>query len=361
MSAKLKIQLKKLFTLILIWMLLGVIFALVDHFTLNSHFSAGTAGDYTLGGSLLFQVSAALLGAILGGIFLIFFVNERYRDRPYIHGIIAVFIAFIVITTFITGVLGLIAAPIQTGKPLSDPATQEALWEVYTNPIHIKNVLLWSIVVGMTQFLLHINDKFGQGVLWDFVRGKYHSPRVETRIFMFVDLKSSTTIAEELGNEKYHELLRDFYADVTNAIIYNKGEVYQYVGDEVVISWHLHNGVEDNHCVKCYFDMRASIVKRSEKYERKYGLVPDFKAGLHYGEVMAGEIGIIKRDITYSGDVLNTTARIQSQCNEHKVKILASNQLLRLLSLEHYKQKGIGEILLRGKGKKVGLSTVEQA
>jgi adenylate cyclase len=54
---------------------------------------------------------------------------------------------------------------------------------------------------------------------------------------MFVDLLSSTTIAEALGNEKYHNLLHDFYADITNPIIYNKGEIYQYVGDEVIVSW----------------------------------------------------------------------------------------------------------------------------
>ena len=53
---------------------------------------------------------------------------------------------------------------------------------------------------------------------------------------MFVDLISSTAIAEALGNKKYHSLLRDFYADMTNPIIYNKGEIYQYVGDEIVIS-----------------------------------------------------------------------------------------------------------------------------
>jgi len=56
---------------------------------------------------------------------------------------------------------------------------------------------------------------------------------------MFVDLLSSTTIAEALGNEKYHNLLHDFYADITNPIIYNKGKIYQYVGDEVIVSWRL--------------------------------------------------------------------------------------------------------------------------
>ncbi|MBA3647641.1 MAG: adenylate/guanylate cyclase domain-containing protein [Chitinophagales bacterium] len=196
-----------------------------------------------------------------------------------------------------------------------------------------QNIVAWSGAVALTQFFLQISDKFGQGILWSFIMGKYHSPREEEHMFMFVDLASSTTIAGKLGNKNYHSLLKDFFADITNPIIHNKGEIYQYVGDEIVISWKLKNGIDNNQCLNCFFDMRKKIYEMKEKYESIYGLVPEFKAGLHYGKVIAGEVGIIKRDITYSGDVLNTTARIQSKCNEYQVKILCSDELLGLLPL----------------------------
>jgi adenylate cyclase len=106
--------------------------------------------------------------------------------------------------------------------------------------------------------------------------------------------------------------------------------------------------------------MRKTIAGLKERYESKYGLVPDFKAALHYGKVIAGEIGIIKRDITFSGDVLNTTARIQSKCNEYKVKILSSDELLQKLSYaRNYQRIPIGDIELKGKEAKVALSTLE--
>ncbi|MCE7991841.1 MAG: adenylate/guanylate cyclase domain-containing protein [Roseivirga sp.] len=90
----------------------------------------------------------------------------------------------------------------------------------------------------------------------------------------------------------------------------------------------------------------------------KYGFIPEFKAGLHTGKVIAGEIGIIKRDITYSGDVLNTAARIQSKCNELGVPILASDSLFKLFSADMpFRKKSLGEIELRGKALKVSLST----
>ena len=81
-----------------------------------------------------------------------------------------------------------------------------------------------------------MSDKYGQGILFKFIRGKYHTQKRENMIFMFLDLKSSTTIAEAIGNAKYFELLKDFFYDITDAIIENEGEMNQFVGDEIVIS-----------------------------------------------------------------------------------------------------------------------------
>jgi len=96
------------------------------------------------------------------------------------------------------------------------------------------NFILWGTI---TLFLLQVNDKFGSGILLKFLAGNYHQPKKEERIFMFMDMRSSTTIAEKIGNEKYFNLLNDVFADITNTIINYEGEIYQYVGDEIVISW----------------------------------------------------------------------------------------------------------------------------
>jgi len=360
LSAEYKIKWNKVLTIIVVWSVVAVIITIYDEIALHSRLSTGTSADYRFISSLVQNLSSALIAGILGGSLLVFFVNEKLRDKPYWMTILFVSIFFILIVAFIAFLLSLIVAPTITGRPLSDPETRKAFNNLLFNSIHLKNIIVWSIVVALTQLTLQVNDKFGQGVLWNFIRGRYHIPREETRIFMFVDIISSTHIAEILGNERYHLLLRDFYADITNAIIYNKGEIYQYVGDEIVISWKLAAGIANNQCLKCYFDMRKTIIGLKEKYEAKYGLVPDFKAGLHYGKVIAGEIGIIKRDITFSGDVLNTAARIQGKCNEYRVKILSSDELLQKLSYDDvYKRIQIGAIELKGKETKVALSTVE--
>jgi adenylate cyclase len=131
------------------------------------------------------------------------------------------------------------------------------------------------------------------------------------------------------------------------------------VGDEVVIAWKYEDGIQQNHCINCFFDMKKAISDKSSRYMEQYGLVPGFKAGIHCGKVVAGEVGIIKRDITFSGDVLNTTSRIQGKCKEFNTDIIASEDLLNMLPLSgKYTTQVLGSIKLRGKENDVQLGTV---
>ena len=130
----------------------------------------------------------------------------------------------------------------------------------------------------------------------------------------------------------------------------HKVEIYQYVGDEAVLSWPLESGFENNHCIHCYFDFMEILAAKSDYYEKAFGLQPFFKAGIHLGKVIVAEVGLIKREIAYHGDVLNTTARIQSRCNELQQQLLISDQLLQYLQPDDQIQsQRLGEELLKGK------------
>lgn len=359
MTQRQRIKFKKLGIIIIAWLFIGLLMACYDYFVLTSGVSPGLAPGFSFSSYLFFNLAAAFMGAVMGGSFLVFYVNEKYRDKPYGFTVLAVLISFTVVVGIITIALAFIAAPAETGKPFSDPETKKAFYAFLGNNLHIKNIIGWSCVVALTQVMLQFNTKFGEGNIWNMIRGKYQTPKEEQRIFMFVDLNGSTTIAESLGDEKYHQLLKEFFADITNPILDNKGEIYQYVGDEVVIAWKYEDGVQYNRCINCFFDMKKEIGLRSQKYLDKYNLVPGFKAGIHCGKVVAGEVGIIKRDITYSGDVLNTTSRIQGKCKEFNAEIIASDDLLTRLQLSGtYTIQLLGSIKLRGKEKDIQLSTV---
>ena len=177
---------------------------------------------------------------------------------------------------------------------------------------------------------------------------------------MFLDMKSSTTIAEQLGHVRYFELLQEYYSELSDAIINYSGEVYQYIGDEIVISWLEEAGLRNNNCLRCFFAMKEDLSHRSEYYQNKYQVLPDFKAGLHLGEVTTGEIGALKKEIIFTGDVLNVTARIQGLCNEYNTDLLISAELFSRLNIDNELEiKSIGKTTLKGRAAPMELYAVK--
>lgn len=86
-------------------------------------------------------------------------------------------------------------------------------------------------------FINQVNKKYGPGVLLPLPLGRYRTPREETRIFMFMDLKSSTATAEKLGHLRYSSFIRDCFSDINEVLFPFRAQVYQYVGDEIVVTW----------------------------------------------------------------------------------------------------------------------------
>ena len=105
--------------------------------------------------------------------------------------------------------------------------------------------------------------------------------------------------------------------------------------------------------------MKEDLGKRADWYQEKFGAQPDFKAGFHYGKVTTGEIGALKKEIIFTGDVLNATARIQGLCNEYNVDLLISEDLIKSLHFNSdYQTKSVGKNELRGKTETIELFTI---
>lgn len=227
-------------------------------------------------------------------------------------------------------------------------------WDMVLGGMRTTNywvALSYTLIVGaLFTFVRQMSQKFGPGVLWDLVRGAYRTPREEERVFMFLDLQSSTTIADQLGHVKFSQLIQDCFVDMTDGIRDCGGSVYQYVGDEVVVSWPKKKGLEGGAAVRCFFSIRKHLESRKTYYESVYGVQPVFKAGLHVGWVTVAEVGVLKREISYHGDTLNTTARIEGRCNELKRDLLVSGDLAESLG-EHsgFAVEKLGDEILRGK------------
>ncbi|HXZ35509.1 MAG TPA: adenylate/guanylate cyclase domain-containing protein [Thermodesulfobacteriota bacterium] len=224
------------------------------------------------------------------------------------------------------------------------------------------DAILFSLLKSFAfSLFFQINGLIGGRVLLSFFTGKYHQPVEENRIFMFLDLKSSTAIAEKIGHIQFHKFINDFLHTISEPIIANKGEIYKYVGDQVIITWKLKEGLRENQCLRLFFEASDRVDRERDSFEKKYGIVPEFKAGMHCGRVVSGEMGDTKREIAFLGDVINTTARIEKECSPKSRRLLISSDVFKKLHLgEEYRHEEMGNIQLRGKTTGIDLYAIER-
>ena len=308
-------------------------------------------------------IRGLITSTILAGLFLapslVFLWEKWFRRLAFSHAlsyIILCYIALYIVITFISTLLFAHNDP----SILIDQNLFKTVLNTLFNLNTLPNFLFWLFVLLLTMSFFLIRDKFGHRTFSRFIRGKYFHPRREERVFLFMDLNSATSIAEKLGEKKYFNFLNDTFKLATSGILETNGEIYQYVGDEIVISWDKNEGIRDINCIRCYFEIVKSLKEHSKYFQSNYEVIPQFKAGLHSGFVIAGEIGIIKSDIVYSGDVLNTASRIQSLCNSLDVDILISKNLADQINESFgHNLKSMGDSNLKGKKEKIELFTIK--
>ncbi len=306
------------------------------------------------------SIFSGLLAGTMGGTVLVFLWERWLRTKPYGWALRNIFLSYTLIWILVSIPSTMFFHSKIFQLPFFHPKVfNESLLDLGKPQVLIPYTI-WLIVVIITMIGFLVNDKYGPGVFKKFLLGRYFNPSREERVFMFLDLRSSTSIAEQLGEEQYFNFLRDVYREATPAILKHKGEIYQYVGDEVIITWPLQSGIVNANCLNCFYEIRKTLARKRLYFESTFGAFPEFKAGLHYGPVMAGEIGVVKRDIAFSGDVLNTTSRIQGKCNELGVDILLSQSLTERLRgiVSSFQPREMGQIELRGKRDSVALFTV---
>jgi adenylate cyclase len=234
------------------------------------------------------------------------------------------------------------------------------LWmnEMLQTKLLLRKIMYWFVLLLSTKLFVEINEKYSPGVFIDIIRGKYMQPKIEKRIIMFVDLKDSTPIAEKLGHVENFKFIRDFIFDVSMAIIEHDGRIYQYVGDEIVVSW-LFTKRNAKKSIKAIIDARKNLQNHGNYFRNNYDIIPEFRVGLHIGEVTVGQIGVIKKDLAMSGDTMNTTARIRNACNELNQKFLMSKDFMDNSGLKEWQGESMGIIDLKGKSDGVELFSIK--
>lgn len=353
-----KSELRKILWITGIWVFFSISQSVYDYMVLLAEDVEPMGTSFWT--NLVINALATTLAGLIGGAILVSTLQRWVRNNPYGQAILFILLAFTLIICFVT-ILAFVTRATFAGE--EHLPRKDLLYHIGSHVRSLrflKDYFLWLFIVMCTIAGFMINDKYGPGNLRSFFLGRYFRPKREERIFMFLDLRGSTYIAQILGEEQYFNFIKDVIRDATPVILRHKGRIYQYVGDEITVSWWMNHGLNKLNCIRCPMEVRKVFNHRSSYYTAQYGVVPDFKAGLHCGHVMVGEIGVVKRDIAFSGEVVGTAARIQNRCNHLEVNLLISQDLKDILPWEGSKllPEHKGDLLIKGKMTNLALYTV---
>jgi adenylate cyclase len=326
MNARLEKKLRLLAVIIVVGTMAGLAVNVVQGRTSPSSMAVGVVYGLLLcvviGGTELFVLDGSMRNW-LGG--LSFTVNLMVRSVIY--------------AAIIMVIQGFQLGEMIVGLPLA--TSSENFWPSFIAAAVIS--VLMNLGFGIANII-------GPRALLNFVTGRYHSPMEESRFVLFVDIAGSTGLAEQLGGVGIHRLLDRTFRLLTLAVVDYHGEVLDYVGDELIVTWREAGGAVDWRPLRCFVAMRGELVRASDQLQREFGAAPRIRGSLHFGPVIIGEIGDVKRAIVFNGDVMNTAARLEELSRNVDGGFLASRAAIdRFGSTPPFAVRDLGRLPIRGR------------
>ncbi|MGN1286988.1 MAG: adenylate/guanylate cyclase domain-containing protein [Bradyrhizobium sp.] len=324
MNARLERKLQRLAAVLVAGILSGVAITL-------SAFGGGAA-RLTVGITYGF-----LLAGVIGSIEL--FVLEDWDWLKRLSFLPTLAVRSVIYAAIIIGIQLL-----QPGERIAGVAPQDSLQDFWSSFARS------AIVAVLVNLGFGIANLIGSRALLNFVTGRYHAPVEEDRFVLFVDIAGSTGLAERLGGVGIHRFLDRTFRLLTQSVVDYRGEVLNYVGDEIIVTWPEQSGAVDCRPLRCFVAMRRVLQKAAPQFEREFGAVPQIRGSLHFGPVIVGEIGDVKRAIVFNGDVMNTAARLEELSRKVDGGFLASRAAMaRFAAPPPFPVSDLGTLPIRGR------------
>ncbi|MGH8432624.1 MAG: hypothetical protein ACREUF_19720 [Solimonas sp.] len=117
----------------------------------------------------------------------------------------------------------------------------------------------------------------------------------------------------------------------------------------------------DGSHVACPVVARDFIDAEADRYRARFGVVPAFRAALHGGEIVAGEIGDVRREIAYVGDTLNVAARLLDAAKMLGHDVLVSADVLAKAALPAgIRAEPLPTLTMRGRAAPLSISALQR-
>ncbi|MCK5104415.1 MAG: adenylate/guanylate cyclase domain-containing protein, partial [Cyclobacteriaceae bacterium] len=298
---------------------------------------------------------------LFAGIFELYYypVKMRKFSFPVIFVLRFVYYFFLIVTTILLELI--IARMIRYHMSFIEVLKSDEFQHYLMYEDFLIGILYASVLIILFNFTRLMYRKLGQRTLGDLITGKYVIPVKQNKIVMFLQIANTTNFLNKLGRVRFNDFLNDFIFDITEPILAYRGEIYEYVDDQVIVVWNYKSGISNAGCIRAYFEAKDKLLMKKEKYVQKYSVFPHIQAAYHAGPVIKGEIGVVKSTIKYSGDLMNTTSRLLEQCALYRKEFLIEKKLKDRITLPViFECENVGSFIPKGKSQNIEFFSVNE-
>ena len=177
---------------------------------------------------------------------------------------------------------------------------------------------------------------------------------------LFSDIRSFTTLTEELGAQGTVALLNEYFTVMVNCITAEGGMLDKFIGDAIMAEFGIPipHGDDTDRALRAAIAMINELRTLNTKRQQR-GQKPILMGiGLNTDSIVSGNIGSPKRmDYTVIGDGVNLASRLESACKEYSAQILISEFTYRKLK-GTYRTREVDKVVVKGKTEPVSVFEV---
>jgi len=177
---------------------------------------------------------------------------------------------------------------------------------------------------------------------------------------LFSDIRSFTTLTEELGAQGTVSLLNEYFTVMVDCIQKEGGILDKFIGDAImaVFGTPLPHGDDEDRAVRAGISMLTDLSVYNHERATHGKLPIKMGIGINTGLIVSGNIGSPKRmDFTVIGDGVNLAARLESACKQYAANLLISEHTLKKLR-GIYRVRELDQVIVKGKTQPVGVHEV---
>ncbi len=310
---------------------------------------------------ILNATSVGIVGGFLAGVFELIIFKPRKTKQAFLKTVLLKIVVYFILLSLLIAFFK--ARIFSLFEPLSfSEYIQSEEYQTFLYGGEFQTYLTYALFsIFVIIFTKQTSGYLGKGVLFNLITGKYHRPKEETKIFLLIDICSSTTIAEKIDPVEYFQLLDRFFVDVAESVRPYQGLIYRYIGDQVTIVWQQRDKMRNADCIRAFFALKHRIHRNRELYLNAYGFVPDFRGTAHVGEVVAVEIGDVKTQVVYQGITLYEVNKLEKIPGRINNGLCISEELFNTLEIPNFcKATPAGEKEIR-EDRMIGLYEVAES